>query len=401
MIKIRTNIYFCALLFLLASCSQILEPVEIETFTNEKKVQVGKQSDIVIKFKALTMDIATKQKNTHYKREVMFAGTGSKANVYSEVSVLKNNIPKNSEIKKYRMGVGDKLTFVQLQEMNKQINSEDILLNESNNISQILSEEHDKIISSSALVGSDGSILLLGLGRLDAKGRTINELRSDIRNTLIRKGLAPNFQLEVTGFNSSKAYIFGPGGINSVVPIRDRSLTLMELIASSKLVAKSDQVVLITLLRDQKSYKLSTEGLLDPNRSEIYIQDKDIIKLENLPYKAGQVYTITGSRNAKIVPINPMVRETLADILFMENGPLGNSTVKKSEIYLLRGQDPIIAYHLDAQKASRVLIAAAMELRPDDILYVAERPIISFSRLLAELSPLRNLLRDIKENDLP
>ena len=40
-------------------------------------------------------------------------------------------------------------------------------------------------------------------------------------------------------------------------------------------------------------------------------------------------------------------------------------------------------------------------LQPNDIIYVAERPIISFSRLLAEITPLRTLLRDIDEGNLP
>jgi hypothetical protein len=47
------------------------------------------------------------------------------------------------------------------------------------------------------------------------------------------------------------------------------------------------------------------------------------------------------------------------------------------------------------------LVAAKTELRPNDIVYVAERPIISFSRTLAEILPLRILLRDIQDNNIP
>ena len=61
---------------------------------------------------------------------------------------------------------------------------------------------------------------------------------------------------------------------------------------------------------------------------------------------------------------------------------------KRSEVYLLRGQNPSVAYHLDAQNVSRILVAAKTELRPNDIVYVADRPIISFSRTLAEIAHL-------------
>jgi len=141
--------------------------------------------------------------------------------------------------------------------------------------------------------------------------------------------------------------------------------------------------------------------LFDENRPEILIQDKDQIKLSFYPYKPGQVYVMNAGVSANIFPIDPVKRETMADVMFLENGPFMNYFSKRSEVYLLRGQNPVTAYHLDAQNASRVLVAAAMELRPSDILFVAERPIISFTRLLSEINPLRTLLADIKNNNIP
>ena len=104
---------------------------------------------------------------------------------------------------------------------------------------------------------------------------------------------------------------------------------------------------------------------------------------------------------AEIVPIEPSRRETLADILFVKNGALSNKFAKRSEVYLIRGQNPLTAYHLDTQNVSRILVASNTELRPNDIIFVAERPIISFSRVLSEILPLRLLLRDIKNENIP
>ena len=91
----------------------------------------------------------------------------------------------------------------------------------------------------------------------------------------------------------------------------------------------------------------------------------------------------------------------MADVMFVNGGPFSNQFAKRSDVYLLRGTKPITAYHLDAQSASRIIVAAAMELRPDDIIFVAERPIISFSRVLQEITPLRFLLRDIQSGNIP
>jgi polysaccharide biosynthesis/export protein len=146
---------------------------------------------------------------------------------------------------------------------------------------------------------------------------------------------------------------------------------------------------------------MTADYILNPTTPNIWIKDGDQINIEIMDYKPGQVFAIAGTGNAQIVPIHPSKRETLADVLFVSNGPLSNIVAKRSEVYLLRGQSPLIAYHLDAQKVSRILVAAKTELRPKDIIFVADRPIISFARTLSEISPLRILLRDIESGNIP
>ena len=142
---------------------------------------------------------------------------------------------------------------------------------------------------------------------------------------------------------------------------------------------------------------MTVDEILDPKTQDVWIIDGDQIEVESLSYKPGQVFVLSGAGSAQVVPIDPSKRETLADILFANNGAFSNLLAKRSEVYLLRGQNPSVAYHLDAQNVSRILVAAKTELRPNDIVYVADRPIISFSRTLAEINPLRILLRD-KQN---
>jgi polysaccharide export outer membrane protein len=143
------------------------------------------------------------------------------------------------------------------------------------------------------------------------------------------------------------------------------------------------------------------DHVLDPNTPEILVVNDDQIEIKSLAYKPGQVFALSGAGNAQIININPSKRETLADVLFASGGALTNLLAKRSEVYLLRGLNPSVAYHLDAQNVSRILVAASAELRPNDIIYVADRPIISFSRTLAEILPLRILLRDIQDRNIP
>jgi polysaccharide biosynthesis/export protein len=402
MIDIKNTSFFLTILLVVSSCSQILENVEVGKFPLEQVIEAEKQDEFVINLKTLTLAEANKSKLAPYARNVMVSGSGSRANLYPESNFLKNNLPINSKKIEYKLGVGDEITFVQLQEANTNLDALNIITTDQGSISGIVNQhKDDKLISSKGRIGSDGSVLLLGLGRLEANGRSIQDLRTEVRNIIIRKGLVPNFQLEITRFESRSAYVYGPDGGNGVVPITERPITLRELAARFGFKEIPNFINVVTLKRGGENYKLNSEDILDDKRKEIIIQDKDQIILEAFPYKPGQVYALSGAIAAATVPINPSQRETMADVMFVKGGPFSNQFAKKSDVYLLRGTKPITAYHLDAQSASRIIVAAAMELRPDDIIFVAERPIISFSRVLQEITPLRFLLRDIQSGNIP
>jgi protein involved in polysaccharide export with SLBB domain len=255
-------------------------------------------------------------------------------------------------------------------------------------------------------VGSKGNILLGTLGSISALNRTVDDIYEEISSILIKKGIKPNIQLELTKFASKKAYLIQKNVESIVVPLSSSAITLRELILKNKNAEASAEVSnvglsIVSLKRNEQIFRMTEEQILDPKTQDIWIVDEDQIEMEYLNYKAGQVFALSGAGKAIVVSIDPSKRETLADILFKDSGALNNLLAKRSEVYLLRGKSPSVAYHLDAQNVSRVLVAAKTELRPNDIVYVAERPIISFSRALAEIVPLRILLRDIQNNEIP
>jgi polysaccharide export outer membrane protein len=130
------------------------------------------------------------------------------------------------------------------------------------------------------------------------------------------------------------------------------------------------------------------------------LQPSDQISVELFEYKKDKIF-ILGGVSPQIFTISPTNRVSLADILFTNGGPLRSSNAKRSEVYLLRGNDPVFAFRLDAQNPTRLIVADKMELRPNDILYVAEQPLVSFNRTLGALSPVRVLLRDIQASNIP
>lgn len=259
----------------------------------------------------------------------------------------------------------------------------------------------EELIAIKTIVDSQGKMLLPSIGTIKSKGKTLESLQKEISKILYDDGLKPYFQLELSGFNSKKVYLIS-NNETMLIPLTNKDITLRELVFKNNPERNtSTGLDLYTLQRGGKKYQITSEQLLNPNNQDIWVQDEDQIKIETLEYKPGQVFALSGTNNAEIVSIKPSVRETLADVLFVPNGALSNTFAKRSEVYLIRGRSPLKAYHLDAQDVSRILVAAQTQLRPNDIIFVAERPIISFARTLAEITPLRILLRDIQDDEIP
>ncbi len=567
--------YYILLLFLaglLTGCSQVLQRIDLNINAEDSSLQ--QEFDVIEK--TLTIKEAKSQKAAPYARAVLQNGRGENARPISEKLALKSEFPKNSKPGEYKIGIGDTISFSRLIENNRSLHKKmnnwpkqnvestyelgigDTLaltlikkandlpttapMNSENSQNVIINpQQPDDKIESTGRIGSDGSVLLLEVGRLEANGKSLNALRSEVRNILIRNGVSPRFQLEIVEFKSQKSYLtinsrseviilddqkttmrdiltsanvgIKPGvitrirlqrnskqfsislrelyGVNAnnidikskdhifvedssanvrvtssivdhegnivfesigkvraagltisklrknienltrpvpdsqnafqiqvtdfasqkallsiqgkpgvLIPITDIPVKVSEVLAESGLSIDGTHITQISLKRDRETYVFTLDELINSNSSDVYIQPNDRITATILPYKENKVF-ILGGVSPQIFKINPVNRETLADILFTGGGALSASSAKRSDVYLLRGSNPVVAFHLDAQSPTRLFVADLMELRPNDILFVAEQPIISFNRTLATILPLRILLRDIQDDNIP
>ena len=136
-----------------------------------------------------------------------------------------------------------------------------------------------------AVVGSRGNILIRGVGSLKAKNRSLAEVQTDITRILMDKGLTPNFQLEVTGFESKKAFVTFPNpskerGYNNIVPITNLPITLKELAITYGLRPSSKDSTIVSLTRDGQKFRMTAGQLFDKTSPRIVIKDRDQIEID-------------------------------------------------------------------------------------------------------------------------
>ena len=293
----------------MAGCSQILQTINLDINSEDTSLQ---EAFNVVE-KTLTIREAKAQRGAPYSRSVLNNGRGENAQPISEKLALRSEFPNNEIPRDYILGIGDTITFSRLLENNRSNNkterqwpalsrasdytlgigdtlaltlikttksNQKLAPNSESQSVIITSQQIDETITSTGRIGSDGSVLLLEVGRLEANGKNLNELRSEVRNILIRNGVSPRFQLEIAEFKSQKAYLT-VNAISSVVNLNDQITTLKDILTSAKVGFTPGVITLIRLNRDGKEFSILLRDLYSDKSTNINVQSGDHIFIED------------------------------------------------------------------------------------------------------------------------
>ena len=299
-------ILLCTVAISLSSCSQVLQSVDLSINSEDNSLQ----EEFNVVEKTLTIKEAKKQNATSYSRAVLKNGRGGNAKPIPEKLALKSEFPQNNSIIEYKIGTGDVIEFSRLFENNRasvkktynwptqksgpiyQLGIGDRLAltilkkapgepkklttkSETQNI-VINPQQSENTITSSGRIGSDGSVLLLEVGRLEANGKSLNELRSEIRNILIRNGVSPRFQLEIVEFNSQKSYLT-INSRSSIVVLDDQKKTMRDILTSADVGIKPGVITHITLQRNNEEFSITLRNLYSESANNINVLLSDHI----------------------------------------------------------------------------------------------------------------------------
>lgn len=350
---------------------------------------------------------------------------------------LETRIPPEPERRPYRIGVEDELRLATPKTGST-----------VEELTGLLAKETSR---QGYRVQDDGAISIPDVGRVMVAGKTLEEAEDAIFNKLVEVGLNPVFSLEVTGFNSQKVTVGGAVTKPTVVPIRLSPLSLSEALNAAGGVALKDlDYASIRIYRDGKIYQIPVKELyrrgqlqkltlvdgdsifvdtdfeidkaagyfeqqirlaefrqksrkdaLDALRTEVDLRRAQLEELrrnfkEQLELDAIErdyVY-IAGEVNEQTrLPLPFNRKATLADALYKDGGGIFTRTGDPRQIYVLRASSnpaelgSVTAWKLDATNAGNLILATRMELRPNDIVFVAEQPITRWNRVLTQLGP--------------
>ncbi len=300
-------------------------------------------------------------------------------------------------------------------------------------------------------VQDDGMIAIPQVGRVAISGMTLSEAEDHLFKRMVENQIDPTFSLEISEFNSKRVSVGGAVGQPTVVPVTLTPLFLDEVLTKAGGIAVEDQdVSSVRIYRDGTLYQIPLSALYtNDGLAKLQIQDGDSVfvdtqyQLEHARTYFEQQITLAETRqNARLAALNALQievnlrrnaladarsnfkdrvaldavardyvyltgevekqsrfalpfgqRATLADALFGAAGGIPTRTGNVREIYVLRASDnprdfgAVTAWQLDGRAASNLTLATRFELRPNDVVFVAEQPVTRWNRVVSQITP--------------
>ncbi|QPM92570.1 polysaccharide biosynthesis/export family protein [Pseudooceanicola algae] len=299
-------------------------------------------------------------------------------------------------------------------------------------------------------VQDDGAIAIPNVGRVQVNSLTLEDAEAELFQRLVENQIDPTFSLEVSEFNSKKVSIGGAVARPAVAPVTLTPLYLDEALAAAGGITVTDQdYASVRIYRDGELYQIPLTELYSNNGLQrIQLVDGDSVFVDTeydldmaQAYFEEQIRLAEYRQDARIAALDALDTEVairradlkeardnyisrtdlgaverdyvyltgevtrqsrfalpfeqtavLADALYSTGG-MPTETGDASQIYVLRGSDDprefaaVTAWRLDGSEATNLLLTTRFELRPNDIIFIAEQPITRWNRVIQQFVP--------------
>ena len=246
----------------------------------------------------------------------------------------------------------------------------------------------DQLDANTREVQSDGTLYFPYIGRIQAAGKTVRQIREQLR-----MGLAPQYtevkvDVKVLRYNSQRVLLSGSFKTPGPQPITNIPLSLVQAVSTAGVDLTDANLAGLTLRRDGRDYLIDIDSL---NRrgsqlSRIYLKDGDYLHLNS--NSKNRIYILGEVRTPQVLSFGT-TRVTLLEALGNAGG-LSPDSADGDAVYVIRGADTqantvSTVYNLKAKKPTAYLLAGQFELKAQDVVFVGPANITRWSRFISQL----------------
>ena len=256
------------------------------------------------------------------------------------------------------------------------------------------------------IVRDDGTIFYPNAGILEVAGKTIEEIRLLLTDSLSNVLNNPQVDVSVSEFNSQKVIVSGSFETVGTVPITTVPKTLSEVMANANPFGGEGEkpvgdLTSLKFTREGYTYDIDYEYLARNSQIQnyIYLRGGDVIHLPD--NSLNQVHVI-GEATSPISISLTRKNISLSDALATAKG-LNQSTSKGKDVYVLRPKDlegnPRI-FKSDMSSPTGYLVASEFNLQSKDIVFISTAGVTSWSRFINQVLPFTNFINSAEDTDL-
>jgi polysaccharide export outer membrane protein len=243
-------------------------------------------------------------------------------------------------------------------------------------------------------VDQSGEIFVPYAGNLQASGRTPDELRAAITESL--EAQTPDPQVEVRRIAGDGSTVSVMGGVQNpgVYPIEAPTRRLSAMLAAAGGVAVVPEIAQVKMERGGRTGRIWLQDLYDNSALDIALRPDDRIIVE----EDRRSFTALGATEGQ-ARVNFTKRDMSAVEAIAAAGGLDGRTADPTGVFIFRDEPAEIAnrvlgradlvgpqrmaYLLDLRDASGLFSARDFVIRDEDTLYITEAPLASWTRVLA------------------
>lgn len=246
------------------------------------------------------------------------------------------------------------------------------------------------------VVGRDGSITVPYAGRIQAAGRTQQQVEAAIVERLKGKAIEPQALVNVTRNVSNTVTVTGEVANGARVPLTLRGDRILDVIAAAGGYRSPVHETFISLTRGARTARAPLQALLTNPDENIYVRPADILTVESRP----QTFTVAGATGVNaVIPFD--ARGVSLDEAIGKSGGLNDNRADADGLFVLRyepsslvrefphappnllqaPQVPVV-YHLNMRDPAALFSARRFAMRDKDIIYVSNAPLAEVGKVV-------------------
>ncbi len=272
------------------------------------------------------------------------------------------------------------------------------------------------------VVGNDGKFYFPYSGKIQALGKTAEQVRNELQNKLASFITKPQVSVSVANFRSQKVYISGAIMKPSTINVNDVPLTVRDAISLGGGVTPNLYTGVASLARGNQKISIDLNRMLkhNDNRQNFMLKNgdrlhiiergefvRDIERERAIGRVKKELERELKSESAKVFVMGEILKPgsveyriedgmTLAEAI-NDAGSFKEDTVNPKGVFVVRKEtaaDTIpTVYQLPLASVQSMFFAEQFNVRPRDIVYVTAAPSIRWNRILNSLLPSLTLYR--------